>query len=221
MTGRLGPEPLNQLIQTAVKLEFYSRRPVLLLGISLEFQSTMPMPRGERPRDQLVSDLNYLNDAGVLSNGSDPLKTWLRNALDAAGGVQEVTVFQNALTELDQPARDPHDVPPKARLATYSSSLMRLMGAVRPSSGPIRQETRLIPVAIRGTDGTILNFTVKRWLKKEGDQVQIDEPLVEISLDKVDVEIPSPATGYLYRIYVSEDKTVDVGATIAMIEKLL
>jgi hypothetical protein len=219
MIGRLGPEPINQLVQTAVELEFYRRREVLLLGIPPEFQSTMPTPRGERPRDQLVSDLNYLNDAGVLSGGSDPLRIWLKNAIGAAGGVQEVAVFRNALTELDQPTRDPHDVPPKARLATYSSGLMRLMGAVRPSFGRVRQESRLIPVAILGTDGTILNFTVKRWLKGQGDQVQIDEPLLEISLDKVDVEISSPATGYLYRIYVSENKTVDIGVTIAVIEK--
>ena len=197
MTGRLGPELIDQLIQVAVRLEFYNRRQVLLLRIPSEFQSTMPMARGERMLDQLVSDLNYLNEAGILGDGSDPLRTWLSNAINAAGGVQEVAVFRSALAELDQPTRDPHDVsqgssgttpaqfqPPKARPAAYPSSLIWQMGAVRPSSGPIRQEARLIPVVIRRMDETILNFTVKRWLKRQGDQVRMDEPLLEISLEQ-------------------------------------
>jgi biotin carboxyl carrier protein len=221
MTGRLGPESIYQLIQAAVQLEFYNRRQILLLGISWKFQSTMPMARGERMRDQLVLDLNYLNEVGILSDGSDPLKTWLNNAIEAAGGVQEEAVFRSALAELDRPTRDPHDVPPKARLSTHSSSLIRQMGAVWPISGPIRQEASLIPVVMRRMDETILNFTIKRWLKRQGDQVRVDEPLLEISLDKVDIEIPSPATGYLYRIYVPENKTVEIGVTLAVIEKRL
>ncbi|RJK96928.1 2-oxoglutarate dehydrogenase, E2 component, dihydrolipoamide succinyltransferase [Vallicoccus soli] len=59
--------------------------------------------------------------------------------------------------------------------------------------------------------------TVTRWLKKEGDQVEVDEPLLEVSTDKVDTEIPSPAAGVLQRIVVGEDETVDVGAELAVI----
>jgi len=108
--SRLGPELIDQLIQVAIQLEFYDRRPVLLLRIRRDFQSTIPMARGGRMRDQLVSDLNYLNEAGILSDGSDPLEIWLTNAIDAAGGVQEEEVFRRALAELKQPARDPDDV---------------------------------------------------------------------------------------------------------------
>src|ERR1700728_4208375 len=60
--------------------------------------------------------------------------------------------------------------------------------------------------------------TVTRWLKKEGERVEMDEPLLEISTDKVDTEIPSPAAGILRSIAVDEDETVAVGAQLAVIE---
>jgi 2-oxoglutarate dehydrogenase E2 component (dihydrolipoamide succinyltransferase) len=60
--------------------------------------------------------------------------------------------------------------------------------------------------------------TITRWLKKEGEEVQADEPLLEVSTDKVDTEIPAPASGVLRQIKVSEDETVQVGAELAVIE---
>jgi pyruvate dehydrogenase E2 component (dihydrolipoamide acetyltransferase) len=59
--------------------------------------------------------------------------------------------------------------------------------------------------------------TVTRWLKKEGDRVEADEPLLEVSTDKVDTEIPAPASGVLTSIKVAEDETVDVGTELAVI----
>jgi len=63
------------------------------------------------------------------------------------------------------------------------------------------------------TEGTII-----RWLKSEGEQVQEDEPLVEISTDKIDTELPSPASGVLKQIKAQPDQTVEVGAELAVIE---
>src|SRR3954452_9057114 len=60
--------------------------------------------------------------------------------------------------------------------------------------------------------------TVTRWLKQEGDRVEADEPLLEVSTDKVDTEIPSPAAGVLKTIKVGEDETVEVGSELAVIE---
>jgi 2-oxoglutarate dehydrogenase E2 component (dihydrolipoamide succinyltransferase) len=60
--------------------------------------------------------------------------------------------------------------------------------------------------------------TVTRWLKAEGDHVDADEPLLEVSTDKVDTEIPSPASGVLSSIKVAEDETVEVGTELAVIE---
>jgi pyruvate dehydrogenase E2 component (dihydrolipoamide acetyltransferase) len=64
---------------------------------------------------------------------------------------------------------------------------------------------------------SVTEGTVTRWLKQEGDQVEVDEPLLEVSTDKVDTEIPSPAAGVLTKILVAEDETVDVGAELAVI----
>jgi 2-oxoglutarate dehydrogenase E2 component (dihydrolipoamide succinyltransferase) len=65
---------------------------------------------------------------------------------------------------------------------------------------------------------SVTEGTVTRWLKQEGERVEADEPLLEVSTDKVDTEIPSPAAGVLTRIVVGEDETVDVGAELAVID---
>ena len=64
---------------------------------------------------------------------------------------------------------------------------------------------------------SVTEGTVTQWLKKVGDKVSVDEPLLEVSTDKVDTEIPSPASGVLLKIIAEEDDTVDVGAVIAEI----
>jgi pyruvate dehydrogenase E2 component (dihydrolipoyllysine-residue acetyltransferase) len=61
--------------------------------------------------------------------------------------------------------------------------------------------------------------TVTRWLKKEGERVEADEPLLEVSTDKVDTEIPAPASGVLSSIKVAEDETVEVGVELAVIDE--
>jgi pyruvate dehydrogenase E2 component (dihydrolipoamide acetyltransferase) len=66
---------------------------------------------------------------------------------------------------------------------------------------------------------SVTEGTVTRWLKKEGDLVNADEPLLEVSTDKVDTEIPSPASGVLRGIAVAEEETVEVGAELAVIEE--
>jgi 2-oxoglutarate dehydrogenase E2 component (dihydrolipoamide succinyltransferase) len=65
---------------------------------------------------------------------------------------------------------------------------------------------------------SVTEGTVTRWLKKEGERVEVDEPLLEVSTDKVDTEIPSPASGILRGIAVDEDETVAVGAQLAIID---
>ena len=64
---------------------------------------------------------------------------------------------------------------------------------------------------------SVTEGTVTRWLKQEGDRVEVDEPLLEVSTDKVDTEIPSPAAGVLERIVAGEDETVEVGGDLAVI----
>ena len=64
---------------------------------------------------------------------------------------------------------------------------------------------------------SVTEGTVTRWLKQEGDTVEVDEPLLEVSTDKVDTEIPSPASGVLTKIIAQEDDTVEVGGELALI----
>src|SRR2546430_15365791 len=64
---------------------------------------------------------------------------------------------------------------------------------------------------------TVVEGTITRWLKREGESVGMDEPLVEVSTDKVDSEIPSPVSGTVSRIHAGEGETVTVGSVIAEI----
>jgi 2-oxoglutarate dehydrogenase E2 component (dihydrolipoamide succinyltransferase) len=64
---------------------------------------------------------------------------------------------------------------------------------------------------------SVTEGTVTRWLKQEGDTVELDEPLLEVSTDKVDTEIPSPAAGVLTKIIAQEDDTVEIGGELAVI----
>src|SRR5882757_9476170 len=74
-----------------------------------------------------------------------------------------------------------------------------------------------VSVTLPALGESVTEGTVTRWLKKEGDTIVADEPLLEISTDKVDTEIPAPASGVLLRISVGEDETVAVGAELAVI----
>ena len=64
---------------------------------------------------------------------------------------------------------------------------------------------------------TVTEGTIIRWMKKVGDEIAYDEPLFEVSTDKVDSEVPSPASGYLAEILVAEGATVDVGTKLAVV----
>ena len=64
---------------------------------------------------------------------------------------------------------------------------------------------------------SVTEGTITRWLKAEGDDVAVDEPLLEVSTDKVDTEVPSPVAGKLTKILVAEDETVPVGADLAIV----
>jgi pyruvate dehydrogenase E2 component (dihydrolipoamide acetyltransferase) len=73
------------------------------------------------------------------------------------------------------------------------------------------------PVTLPALGESVTEGTVTRWLKSVGDDVAVDEPLLEVSTDKVDTEIPSPVAGTLLEIKVEEDETVEVGAELAII----
>ncbi|KIX66969.1 dihydrolipoamide acetyltransferase, partial [Streptomyces sp. MBRL 601] len=75
-----------------------------------------------------------------------------------------------------------------------------------------------VSVTLPALGESVTEGTVTRWLKAEGERVEVDEPLLEVSTDKVDTEIPSPSAGVLSSIKVAEDETVEVGAELAIID---
>ncbi|MFE3906453.1 biotin/lipoyl-containing protein, partial [Streptomyces sp. NPDC059153] len=75
-----------------------------------------------------------------------------------------------------------------------------------------------VSVTLPALGESVTEGTVTRWLKAEGERVEADEPLLEVSTDKVDTEIPAPAAGILAAIKVAEDETVEVGAKLAVID---
>jgi len=77
--------------------------------------------------------------------------------------------------------------------------------------------TEAIDVVMPQMGVSVSEGTITKWLKQEGEEVQADEPLLEISTDKVDTEVPSPGSGTLTQILVQEGETVDVGTKLAVI----
>ena len=74
-----------------------------------------------------------------------------------------------------------------------------------------------VEVTLPALGESVTEGTVTRWLKEVGEQIEVDEPLLEVSTDKVDTEIPSPVAGTLVEILADEDDTIEVGAVIARI----
>jgi len=105
------------------------------------------------------------------------------------------------------------------------SSAKAIAAATAPIEGPgSKPAEAVIPTNGQGTDvvmpqmgESITEGTVSKWLKQVGDSVQKDEPLLEISTDKVDAEVPSPAAGTLTQIRVQEGETVEVGSVLAVV----
>ena len=73
------------------------------------------------------------------------------------------------------------------------------------------------PLKMPALGESVTTGTVTAWLKQVGDTVSLDEPIVEVSTDKVDSEVPSPAEGVIEQILVQEDEEVEVGAILAYI----
>src|SRR5215217_4060830 len=88
--------------------------------------------------------------------------------------------------------------------------------AERPEAG-VSGDGKTTTVTMPELGESITEGTITRWLKQEGDQVEADEPLFEVSTDKVDTEVPSPVAGVLQSIKVQADETVEVGAELAVI----
>src|ERR1700692_3608124 len=86
------------------------------------------------------------------------------------------------------------------------------------SSRPRKRRHMAVDVIMPQMGESIFEGTITKWLKKPGDRIERDEPLFEISTDKVDAEIPSPSAGVLKEIKVTEGQTVPIQTVVAVIE---
>ncbi len=111
-------------------------------------------------------------------------------------------------------APEPVAAPEPAPVAAAPEPEPSAVAAPAPAAAPAGAGT---PVVLPALGESVTEGTVTRWLKAVGDAVAVDEPLVEISTDKVDTELPSPAAGTLVEITVGEDEVVAVGATLGII----
>jgi 2-oxoglutarate dehydrogenase E2 component (dihydrolipoamide succinyltransferase) len=148
-------------------------------------------------------------DLAVIGDGSAP----------ASGGDAPAAESQEEPEEAPEPAAAPapeapstEQEPQAATSEPEAAQAEQPQAAASSSSGGEGQTVTMPALGESVTEGT-----VTRWLKSEGDEVAVDEPLLEVSTDKVDTEIPSPVAGTLTKILVQEDDTVPVGADLAVI----
>jgi pyruvate dehydrogenase E2 component (dihydrolipoamide acetyltransferase) len=133
---------------------------------------------------------------------------------EASGG--QAPAAEAPPTEEEKPAEEPAAQPERAAEEAAPepakpAAAVSTPGAAPPAAGGATS-VRMPELGESVTEGT-----VTRWLKKIGDSVEVDEPLVEVSTDKVDTEIPSPVAGTLLSITAEEDDTVPVGGELAKI----
>jgi len=120
------------------------------------------------------------------------------------------------LAPASQPAQEQtQEVPAAAAQPAAAGPAAEVPAPAPATSGdPVAGGTT---VSMPALGESVTEGTLTRWLKSEGDQVEVDEPLLEVSTDKVDTEIPSPVAGTVTKILVGEDETVPVGADLVII----
>src|SRR5205809_3582659 len=122
-------------------------------------------------------------------------------------------------SDLDHRPRHPRALLAAAREGVHPPGRGRRRRPARPSrvlGGRVATETA-VDVVMPQMGVSVSEGTITKWLKSEGEQVEADESLLEISTDKVDTEVPSPASGTLTQILVQEGETVEVGTKLAQI----
>ena len=113
----------------------------------------------------------------------------------------------------EEPAEEPADEPEPEASSDDSGDSGQASGGSGGGGGGGGGETVTMPAL----GESVTEGTVTRWLKAEGDSVEVDEPLLEVSTDKVDTEIPSPVAGVLSKIIAQEDETVEVGGELCVV----
>ncbi|WP_431841129.1 2-oxoglutarate dehydrogenase, E2 component, dihydrolipoamide succinyltransferase [Calidifontibacter indicus] len=187
-------EPLLEVSTDKVDTEIPSPVAGTLQEILVEEDETVPVG----------ADLAVIGD-GAAAGGSDSGS----DGSDAAAQQDEAPAQESQpepAAEQEEPAQEQASEETQKEQASGSSG--------SSSTGEVTGgETITMPAL----GESVTEGTITRWLKAEGDDVAVDEPLLEVSTDKVDTEVPSPVAGKLTKILVQEDETVPVGADLAIV----
>ncbi|GAB3584904.1 2-oxoglutarate dehydrogenase, E2 component, dihydrolipoamide succinyltransferase [Calidifontibacter terrae] len=183
-------EPLLEVSTDKVDTEIPSPVAGTLQEILVEEDETVPVG----------ADLAVIGDgaAPAASSGSDD-----SSASDDTASTEGAAQAAEPAPAAEPEAAEPQAAEPEAKPAEPAQSSGEVTGGEKITMPALGESV---------TEGTIT-----RWLKAEGDDVAVDEPLLEVSTDKVDTEVPSPVAGKLTKILVQEDETVPVGADLAII----
>ncbi len=150
-----------------------------------------------------------------------------------AGIIEEIFVAEDEDAEVGAPlvrigdGSGSGDAAPAAPAAEEAPAKEEAPAASAAEEAPAKEEAPAAAPSAGSASGTevtlpalgesVTEGTVTRWLKEVGEEVAVDEPLLEVSTDKVDTEVPSPVAGTLLEIRVPEDETAEVGAVLAVI----
>ena len=192
-------EPLLEVSTDKVDTEIPSPASGVLLEIKAQEDETVEV-------GAVLAVIGEPSEAdGQATAPEAPAEEAAEASAQEAGPAQEEAQQEEAPQEEAQPAEPPQE-PEAAPEAPAEPA------PAAGSDGQSGTEVTLPELGESVTEGT-----VSRWLKQVGDSVAADEPLLEVSTDKVDTEIPSPTSGTLLDIRVQEDETVEVGAVLAVI----
>ena len=179
-----------------------------LLEVSTDKVDTeIPSPIAGVLEEVLVSEDETVEVGAVLArvgdgsgSSGDPAPASESSAPSDAESQQDAPAEAEPATSEPAPAQDTEDPSTASESAAASADTGSTQEVVLPALGE-----------------SVTEGTVTRWLKSVGDSVEVDEPLLEVSTDKVDTEIPSPIAGTLQEVLVQEDETAEVGAVLARI----
>ena len=206
-------EPLLEISTDKVDTEIPSPVAGTLLEIKAEEDETV----------EIGAELAVIGESGESTGG------------DGGGESEEAPAEESKAEEEPEPEKEPEPEPeakaepesePEPEAKAEPESEPEPEAKAEPESEPAAEQEPHLDTKQTG-EGTavvlpelgesVTEGTVTRWLKAVGDDVAVDEPLLEISTDKVDTEIPSPVAGTLLEIKADEDETVEIGAELAII----
>jgi 2-oxoglutarate dehydrogenase E2 component (dihydrolipoamide succinyltransferase) len=217
-------EPLLEVSTDKVDTEIPSPVAGTLLEIKVEEDETV----------EVGAELAVVGDADESSSGGnssdDASSDGGSDEDQGGGGLEEEAAEREEGTAQAAADAEPDDAPAEAKeqAAEEKSEAGAVGGGDAPAAGAGGGSSSgggsggggggdATPVTLPALGESVTEGTVTRWLKSVGDEVAVDEPLLEVSTDKVDTEIPSPVAGTLLEIKVEEDETVEVGAELALV----